>query len=171
MGALEKDISVRPTEISEPLKVIPNIPVGPNQKGPFPLISNRNFRNFGLNEKRPIFPRITAILTLYKLTLFVSFLIKLTCSTCIVSIVGSELGIGTFFDPGLYFGHGQHTVNICNQQGTLADYLIDIWRGITFSFLVVYANFYAVNECNERNVGIGELERKKEGTKKRLVQS
>jgi len=88
-----------------------------------------------------------------------------------VSIAGSELGIGTFLDPGLYFRHGQHTVDICNQQRTLADYLIDIWRRITFSFLVVYAHFYAVNECNERNVGIGELERKKEGTKKRLVQS
>ena len=32
-----------------------NIPVGPNRNSPFHLISNRNFRNFGLNGKRPIF--------------------------------------------------------------------------------------------------------------------
>ena len=38
-----------------PSKVVPNIPVGPNRNGPFDLISNRNFRNFGLNGKRPIF--------------------------------------------------------------------------------------------------------------------
>jgi len=38
-----------------PSKVVPNIPVGPNRTGPFHLISNRNFRNFGLNGKRPIF--------------------------------------------------------------------------------------------------------------------
>ena len=88
-----------------------------------------------------------------------------------MSIAGSELGIGTFFDPSLYFRHGQYPVDICNQQRILADYLIDIWRRVTFSFLVVYANFYPVNECSERNVGISELERKKEGTKKRLVQS
>ena len=37
------------------LKVVPNIPVGPNRNGPFDLISNGNFRNFGLNGKRPIF--------------------------------------------------------------------------------------------------------------------
>ena len=35
--------------------VVPNIPVGPNRNGPFDLISNRNFRNFGLSGKRPIF--------------------------------------------------------------------------------------------------------------------
>ena len=34
-------------------KVISNIPVEPNRNGPFHLISNRNFRNFGLNGKRP----------------------------------------------------------------------------------------------------------------------
>ena len=38
-----------------PSKVVPNIPVGPNRNGPFHWISNRNFRNFGLNGKRPIF--------------------------------------------------------------------------------------------------------------------
>ena len=68
---MESDILVRLTEISEPSKVIPNIPVGKNRNGPFHLISNRNFRNFGLNGKRPIFPRITAILTLCKLTLII----------------------------------------------------------------------------------------------------
>ena len=36
-----------------PSKVVPNIPIGANQNGPFHLISNRNFRYFGLNEKRP----------------------------------------------------------------------------------------------------------------------
>ena len=36
-------------------KVVPNNPVGPNRNGPFDLISNRNFRNFGLSGKRPIF--------------------------------------------------------------------------------------------------------------------
>ena len=65
---------------------------------------------------------------------------KLTCATCIVSIAVSDLGIRTFLDPGLYFRHGQHTVDISNQQRTLSDYLTDIWHGITFSFLVVYAN-------------------------------
>ena len=56
-------------------KVVPNIPVGQNRNGSFHLISNRNFGNFGLNGKSPIFPPITAILALYKLTLFVSFFI------------------------------------------------------------------------------------------------
>ena len=32
-----------------PSAVAPNIPVGTNRNGPFHLISNRNFRNFGLN--------------------------------------------------------------------------------------------------------------------------
>ena len=32
-----------------PSKVVPNIPVGLNRKGPFHLISNWNFRNFELN--------------------------------------------------------------------------------------------------------------------------
>ena len=35
-------------------KVVSNIPVGPNRNGPFLLISNRNFQNFGLNGKRPL---------------------------------------------------------------------------------------------------------------------
>ena len=34
--------------------VVPNIPVGPNQNGPFYLISNRNFWNLGLNGKHPL---------------------------------------------------------------------------------------------------------------------
>ena len=29
-----------------------------NRNGPFHLISNRNFRNFGLNRKRPLFLEI-----------------------------------------------------------------------------------------------------------------
>ena len=29
-----------------------------NRNGPFHLISNRNFRNFGLNRKRPLFSEI-----------------------------------------------------------------------------------------------------------------
>ena len=33
--------------------VVPDIPFGPNRNGLFHLISNRNFRNFGLNGKRP----------------------------------------------------------------------------------------------------------------------
>ena len=36
-----------------PSKVVPNIPVGLNRKGPFHLISNWNFRNFELNGKHP----------------------------------------------------------------------------------------------------------------------
>ena len=57
-------------------KVLPNcVPVTENRSSPFHFISNRNFRDFGLNVKRSIFPPITAILTLYKLTLFVSFLL------------------------------------------------------------------------------------------------
>ena len=35
-------------------KVVPNIAVGPNRNGPFHLISIRDFRNFGLNGKRPM---------------------------------------------------------------------------------------------------------------------
>ena len=34
------------------LKVVSNIPVGPNQDDPFHLISNRNLRNYGLKGKR-----------------------------------------------------------------------------------------------------------------------
>ena len=33
--------------------VLPNISIGQKQNDPFHLISNRNFRNFGLNRKRP----------------------------------------------------------------------------------------------------------------------
>ena len=49
---MERDISVRPTEVTWPVKVdhlelvVPN---GPNRNGPFYLISNWNFRNFGLS--------------------------------------------------------------------------------------------------------------------------
>ena len=45
---MERDISVRPT-----FNGGPQLPVGSNRKGPFYLIFNRNFRNFGLNGKRP----------------------------------------------------------------------------------------------------------------------
>ena len=38
------------------LKVVPNISVRPNWNGPFHLISNRNFRKFGLYGKRPKWP-------------------------------------------------------------------------------------------------------------------
>ena len=57
-------------------KVVSNcVPVTENRSSPFHFISDRNFRDFGLNLKRSIFPPITAFLTLYKLTLFVSFLL------------------------------------------------------------------------------------------------
>ena len=57
-------------------KVVPNcVPITESRSSPFHFISNRNFQDFGLKEKRSIFPPITAILTLYKLTLFVSFLL------------------------------------------------------------------------------------------------
>ena len=57
-------------------KVVLNcVPVTENRSSPFHFISDRNFRDFGLNLKRSIFPAITAFLTLYKLTLFVSFLL------------------------------------------------------------------------------------------------
>ena len=46
----------RTDQIGPPSKVFPNIPVGPKRKDPFHLISNRNFRNFGLNGKRPTVP-------------------------------------------------------------------------------------------------------------------
>ena len=38
-----------------PSKVVPNIPVGPNRNGPFHLVCNRNFRNFGwMKSERPL---------------------------------------------------------------------------------------------------------------------
>ena len=37
-------------QIGPYLKVVQNIPVGPNRNDPFHLISNRSFCNFGLNE-------------------------------------------------------------------------------------------------------------------------
>ena len=56
---MEGDISVQATEMTDwtgqsgpPLKVVPNIPVGPKQSWSVPLISDRNFQNFGLNRKR-----------------------------------------------------------------------------------------------------------------------
>ena len=58
---MERGISVQPTEMTEPFKVdrppsktVPNILVEPIRNGPFHLISNRNFRNFGLSGKRPL---------------------------------------------------------------------------------------------------------------------
>ena len=56
----KRNISVRPTEMSGPVKVDNlqrwsqniRILVGSNRNGPSHLISNRNFRNFGLNGKR-----------------------------------------------------------------------------------------------------------------------
>ena len=56
---MERDISVQPTEMSGQVKVdhfqrwSHNTPVESNRNGPFHLISNRNFRNFGLNGKHP----------------------------------------------------------------------------------------------------------------------
>ena len=53
-----------------PSKVVPDIPFGPNRNGLFHLISNRNFRNFGLNGKRPwsrLFTDTAAILNLLDL--------------------------------------------------------------------------------------------------------
>ena len=46
----------RTDQIRPSLKVLLNIPVGPNRNDPFHLISNRNFLNFGLNGKRPTVP-------------------------------------------------------------------------------------------------------------------
>ena len=43
----------RTDQIRPSSKMFPNIPVGPNRNDPFHLFSNRNFRNFGLNGKRP----------------------------------------------------------------------------------------------------------------------
>ena len=55
---MEKNISVRPTEMTRPVKgppskLVPNIPVWPNWNGPCRLISNRNFRNLGWMESAP----------------------------------------------------------------------------------------------------------------------
>ena len=56
---MEMDISVRPNQHDQtsqsgpPSKVVPNILVGPNRNGLLHLISNQNFRNFGLNGKCP----------------------------------------------------------------------------------------------------------------------
>ena len=52
-----KELS-RTDQIGPPSKVVPNIPVGPNRNDPFHLISNRNFRNFELNGKRPTVPNL-----------------------------------------------------------------------------------------------------------------
>ena len=46
------DRNERTGQSGPPSKVVPNIPVGPNQNDPFHLISNGNLRNFGLNGKR-----------------------------------------------------------------------------------------------------------------------
>ena len=46
------DRNERTDQSGPPSKVVPNIAVGPNRNGLFHLISIRNFRNFGLNEKR-----------------------------------------------------------------------------------------------------------------------
>ena len=43
----------RTNQIRPSSKMFPNIPVGPNRNDPFHLFSNRNFRNFGVNGKRP----------------------------------------------------------------------------------------------------------------------
>ena len=40
-----------------PSKLVPNIPVRPNRNGPFHLMSQPNYRNFGLNGKRSLFPK------------------------------------------------------------------------------------------------------------------
>ena len=40
-----------------------NIPVEPNRNGPFHLVSNRNFRRFGLNGKHPLLNRIATDLS------------------------------------------------------------------------------------------------------------
>ena len=40
----------RTDQIGPYLKVVQNIPIGPNRNDPFHLISNRSFCNFGLNE-------------------------------------------------------------------------------------------------------------------------
>ena len=53
---MERNISVRPTNISgPPLKLVPNILVRPNEMIRSIWCTNRNFRNFGLNGKRPLF--------------------------------------------------------------------------------------------------------------------
>ena len=46
----DRTFQSRPTTFKD----VPNILVGPNWNGPFHLISNRSFRNFGLNWKRPL---------------------------------------------------------------------------------------------------------------------
>ena len=65
---MDRDISVRSTEMSGPVKVdhlcgprskgVQNIPVGPNRNGPLHLISNRNFRDLGPNRKRPVYSEV-----------------------------------------------------------------------------------------------------------------
>ena len=40
----------RTDQIGPSSMVLPNIPIGLNRNDPFHLISNRSFRNFGLNE-------------------------------------------------------------------------------------------------------------------------
>ena len=47
------DRNKRTGQSEPPSKVLPNVLVGPNRHCPVHLISNRNFRKFGLNEKRP----------------------------------------------------------------------------------------------------------------------
>ena len=56
---MERDISVRPTEMTRPVtvdrpsKLVPNIPVGPNRNGPFHLMNQRKFPEFGVEWKAP----------------------------------------------------------------------------------------------------------------------
>ena len=50
-----------PTKMSgPPPEVIPDIPVGRSQNGPFHLNSDRNFRNLWHNGKHPIFRAVAA---------------------------------------------------------------------------------------------------------------
>ena len=58
---MERDISVRPTEMTRPVtvdhlasKLVPNIPVGPNRNGPFHLMNQPKFPEFGVKWKVPL---------------------------------------------------------------------------------------------------------------------
>ena len=42
-----------------PSKLVPSIPVGPNRNGPFLVMYQPKFPEFGLNEKHPMSPRLT----------------------------------------------------------------------------------------------------------------
>ena len=68
---MERDISVRPTEITRPVtvdhlssKLVPNIPVAPNRNGPFHLMNQPEFPDFWVELKVPFISYYSSAFTI-----------------------------------------------------------------------------------------------------------